>query len=681
MKKSRSYRQWFILFCINNLVFLSLQFGFVFSDSSTFINAMPLPTPIYFELMGTLLIHLMLYLLLSALQTLLIWGLTQWHLSIASLERWHITICAVFFGALLSSNAYFFPLSRFSSLFLPELPHLILILVLLLLLFMMGLLILNMLMFALQQYPKTSLGTLMMGLGLFFYEPKLITFNQYQAEAPPPNVILIGVDSLNPYKINAKDMPTVMRFINQSVLFKETITPLARTYPSWSSILTGLYPEHHHAHYNLMPPDRVKNVSSIAWTLQRLGYQTLFATDDRRFSNMGKEFGFQTIIGPKIGANDLLLGSFNDFPLSNLLINLPISHWLFPYNYINRASHFSYYPQSFNKALQHGLSRTHRDAPMFMAVHFTLPHWPYTWAASSPQKMGDQAQLDKTEPLYQLGLQQVDQQVATLLSFLRKNGYLENSMVILLSDHGEALGLPGSRQTSATAYQGPGASTFVDYLQRKLSTDLNISMGHGSDLLSPDQYHCLLAFKIYQKNHLTTHSKTINTRVALIDIAPTILNFLNLPSSALDGLSLLNTLVSNEKPRATRFFIMESGMFANQKLTREKLLQIGQQFFTVDPKGGQLQLRKDKLSALDAMKLYAVIDGNWVLALYPDDKGYIPIIQRLSDGKWTDELGSDFAKNSPAKPLLQHLQEFYKKNWTICGQKAGYKTHSRLPTV
>ena len=184
-------------------------------------------------------------------------------------------------------------------------------------------------------------------------------------------------------------------------------------------------------------------------------------------------------------------------------------------------------------------------------------------------------------------------------------------------------------------------------------------------MLSPDQYHCLLAFKIYQKNQLTTSPKIIKTRVALIDIAPTILNFLNRPSPALDGLSLLNTLVSNEKPLAKRFFIMESGILANQNPTREKLLQIGQEFFTIEPKGGQLQLRKDKLSSLDTKKLYAVIDGNWILALYPDDKGYIPIIQHLSDGKWTDELGTDFAKNSPAKTLLQHLHQFYKKNWPL----------------
>ena len=41
-----------------------------------------------------------------------------------------------------------------------------------------------------------------------------------------------------------------------------------------------------------------------------------------------KNLALNKIIGPKLGVNDVLLGTFNDFPLSNLLINFPISSWL-----------------------------------------------------------------------------------------------------------------------------------------------------------------------------------------------------------------------------------------------------------------------------------------------------------------------------------------------------------------
>ena len=505
-------------------------------------------------------------------------------------------------------------------------------------------------------------------LNIFLYNNKVPLIERHHpTETTHSNIILIGVDSLGPKSISTKNTPALTHFIKDSVLFKETISPLARTYPAWSSILTGLYPHHHHARYNLMPPELVQSSSSVAWPLQHLGYQTIFATDDRQFNNMGKEFGFQTIIGSKLGVYDMLLGTFNDFPLSNFLVNLPFSHWIFPYNYINRASHFTYSPQSFDKALQYTLASRKQASPLFLAVHFTLPHWPYAWAESPPPKSHEYSPKERAE-LYLAALNRVDQQVAKLLRELHQYGYLENSLVVLLSDHGEAFYVSGSRQTNQRSYQGPGVSKFSNYLKQKTSTTLERSVGHGSDLLSAAQYHCILAFKIYRQNQLITTPKVINTRVALLDIAPTIYAFLNKPArQQVDGISLLKPLISDENLLHERFFIMESGMLPNQFLSREKAKVLGKKYFTVDAQTSQLQLRKKELAALDAMKLYAVIEGNWILALYPDGDDYMPIIMNLYSGKWTDELTSDFARLSPATNLLNHLQLFYKKKWPLIG--------------
>lgn len=660
MKKLPLYRQWFIHFALYNLIFLSLQCVFILSKSNGFISAIPLPATVYLWLFLTLFIHLVLYFILSIIQTTLIWGLAQRSLTLVALERWHITIWTIFVCALLTSNAYFFPLSYFSRLFLPELPHAFLIILMLSAFFILGALLLNTLFFASKQYPKTISGFLFLFLSLFIYTNIKFPGPSQIIHSSTPNVILIGVDSLSPNNVNAHDTPTLARFINSSVFFKETISPLAHTYPSWSSILTGLYPEHHRARYNLIPSEVVKSSRSIAWKLQKLGYQTIFATDDRQFNNMGSEFGFQKIIGPRVGANDILLGKFNDFPLSNLLINLPFSRWLFPYNYINRASHFTYYPQSFDKMLRKSLAPNNSVTPTFIAVHFTLPHWPYAWATSSPAKVNDEYNVEQRGQLHLEAIKQTDKQVDKLLHTLQEYGYLENSLVILLSDHGEAFYVPGSRQTNPLAYQGRGARVFADYLQRKTSTALEMSVGHGSDLLSPDQYHCVLAFKIFEHNHLKITHKIISTRVALIDLAPTIYAFLGIPTQHVDGVSLLNAIQHNQ-PLPERAFVMESGMLPNQFLTREKMRLLGKKFFTIDSNNGQLQLRKNEIAALDTQKLYALIEGNWVFALYPDDNGYIPITLRLSDGKWTDELTTDFAKKSPAINMFNRLQHFYQK--------------------
>lgn len=659
MIKAPPYRHWFIRYSIYNLLFFSFQLSYL--NTQTFISPLPLPGIIYIELLTTLLIHIGLYLLLSAMQTLLMWGLAQQNLTRASLKIGHFIIWSLTVFLLLVGNSYFFPLSRFSLVLLRDMPTVFILALLLVPLTILTLLMLNMLFWVLKKHPKISLGSSFMFCILVIENHQSIPFSPDPIETKTPNIILIGIDSLDPKQINAKNMPTVTAFMQQSVFFQQTITPLARTYPSWSSILTGLYPEHHHNHYNLTPPELVTSNRSLAWDLQKAGYQTLLATDERRFSSIGKEFGFQTIIGPKVGANDILMSVLNDFPLSNFLINLPIGHWAFPYNHMNRASNFSYYPATFDKAIQNTLVDGHSKPPIFIAIHFTLAHWPYTWATSSPNFSVTQKKPQITETLYQLGLHQVDQQIAHVLDVLQHRGYLDNSMLILLSDHGEAIPLSKSRQTTLESYQGPGASQFVDYLKRKTSTAIDESSGHGSDLLSPNQYNCLLAFKIYQHGGLITRPKIINTRVALIDIAPTIYHFLSLIPPGSDGVSLLTSIIHKAIIPPDRFFIMESGMLANKELSPEKALFMAKKFLRITPKLGHLQISKDKLSALDADKLYAIIEGNWVLALYPDDRGYIPITLHLTDGKWTDELNSDFGKKSPAISMLKKLNQFYNK--------------------
>lgn len=72
-------------------------------------------------------------------------------------------------------------------------------------------------------------------------------------------------------------------------------------------------------------------------------------------------------------------------------------------------------------------------------------------------------------------------------------------------------------------------------------------------------------------------------------------------------------------------------------------------------------MKPDELIQVNNQKLYGVISGNWILALYPDDNTYITVILNLSTGEWIDNLQSDFAKSSPAEKLKRQLQEFYGK--------------------
>lgn len=145
------------------------------------------------------------------------------------------------------------------------------------------------------------------------------------------------------------------------------------------------------------------------------GYETMYASDDKRFSNITKEYGFNKILGPRMGVNDFLLGGLSDFPLTNLLIKLPAAKWLFPFNYGNRAAAITYEPRTFLELVKTGLINRSQK-PLFLAVHLCLAHWPFTWA-NDGQKPGLRLPQQYTN-----SVQALDKQFSVLLTLLEVSG-------------------------------------------------------------------------------------------------------------------------------------------------------------------------------------------------------------------------------------------------------------------
>lgn len=656
MKQNHSIFSYFWQFLLFNFCFFGLQLLLLYSHAESLISSIKLPWTIYFEIIGTIIIQFSLYIIISLIQTIMLVGILKrsWHYF--SVDQWQTIIWSLFACFILSANAYYFPLSVFSKLFSPPIPAFIFLTLLYFSLFCLSVLLLNCL------FYRYSIRILSIALPFVVC---IIILNHYLKPTPnqnlnqSPNIIILGIDSLSPESVTSRNMPFLYQVLTDSLQFTNTISPLARTYPAWSSILTGLYPKHHLAEENLVERNRVKSQFSIVWKLRKLGYNTIYATDDRRFNSIDKDFGFKKIIGPKTGVNDVMLGSYNDFPLGNLLINFRIGSWLFPYNYSNRASFISYYPETFTIQLEKELS-LQQKRPVFLAVHFALPHWPYAWAASLPNQVNNEFSLSKRDALYQSALKAVDNQFKAIFSYLKQHNYFKNSLLIILSDHGEVLYYPNTRLTSYQNYQSLLTSKLAEYFKTKTATELDKSAGHGSDILSPMQYHSLLAFNIYKNGRLLTKTSKIKTRVALFDLAPTILDFLNITNKQkMDGISLLPAIIHPNALLPNRTFFIESGMFPNQDFTKEKAIELGKKIYKVNPDTGELELKPNELINVNNQKLYGVISGNWILALYPDDNIYIPVILNLSTGEWIDNLESDFAKSSPAEKLKGQLQKFY----------------------
>ena len=91
-----------------------------------------------------------------------------------------------------------------------------------------------------------------------------------------------------------------------------------------------------------------------------------------------------------------------------------------------------------------------------------------------------------------------------------------------------------------------------------------------------------------------------------------------------------------------------------------KVLFEGIDFFEINPLTTRLTVRKSMASLILSSKQYADFYGEWVLALYPQNKKtMMPILVNLETGQWTNDLRLSFAKKAPVTHMINALKNFY----------------------
>jgi len=442
------------------------------------------------------------------------------------------------------------------------------------------------------------------------------------------NIVILGVDSLRNDLSEASDgrqlTPHIDAFLNGAHRFRDAVTPLARTYPAWVSILTGRHPVTTNARFNLMPRALVHEGDTLAETLHTRGYRSVFATDEMRFANFDESFGFDELITPPIGASDFLLGTVGDLPLVNVLAGTWIGGWLFPSNHANRAAYVTYEPAHFLSRLDRELDLT---GPSFLAIHLTLSHWPYSWAGqplpTTPQEY---------RPAYRLAIEEVDRQFQDVLQLLKRKGVLDNAIVVVLSDHGDALGFPS------------------DSMLRKTGTSREIwdsLWGHGTSVLSPHQYGVLLAMRAFGRARLPGNPAVHDWPVALEDVRPTLEELVaGEAPQHVDGISLVPYLAGTapavEFESRVRFTetCFNTVMMMAGEINPSGLVSEAAIFYQMVPDTGWVQLRPDRLGEIMAKKQRAAISQDSLLAAIPS---------------WNDDTVS-YLFSSRQSPLPRRLQ-------------------------
>jgi predicted RNA binding protein YcfA (HicA-like mRNA interferase family) len=518
---------------------------------------------------------------------------------------------------------------------------------------------------------KTTMAIILiaaLGVGGFYYwkinyAPKPIVVTPTVKAGDKPNIILVSMDYFRPgdttYFGNPTELtPNVDNILKQSTVFKHTITAIARTFPSLMTVESGSYPIKNGARFNLIDPTKVNHDMTMAHTLQNQGYYTMMATDGSHFFYMTKDYGYNQIVAPPPGLNEFLLSSINDFPLSNLVMNSIVGKYLFPYNYMNRNASFTYKPQTFNKELTRALAKR-PDQPLYIHIHLTLAAWPYSWSSPTP---GIPANLSKTERIhyrFNVGLKAVDQQFGQVMQILQQQHLLNNAMLVVFSDHGQAFGEPGDRITEKANLVGKASNADIYRF-----TQLNTSVGHGTDVLSMKQYHPLLAFKIYGGPPINQiGSRTLVT--SLIDIAPTVLDYLHVANPGMQGISLMPEITAfPQTGLGDRPLFMETEFTLPSILTADpsiaSVLNQGISYYDLNLKTGILQVKPMIGKLIIKGKQRAVIQGRWMLAFYPNSKGPgTLVLVNLATKQWTLDLSDAFAQTAPLQQMWQELSNFY----------------------
>lgn len=464
-----------------------------------------------------------------------------------------------------------------------------------------------------------------------------INVNNEMPTTSKPNVFIIGIDSLNQDEINEKQTPFLQSFIDESIYLPNTYTHVARTFPSWVSILTGDYPLTNKARLNLTNFNQIDLTKALPYYLKNAGYTNYYIQDERRFNNIDERFFFDRVIGPPATAAEFILSKFVDLPLLALTSKLKFFNYFMPHLQNNRAVWVTYDPTKFNKIINVSLHPF--EKPVFVASHFTLPHWPYKTNNKTNH-------LKDNYHKYLESIKMVDDQVASYMFNLKSKGLLKNALIFIISDHGESF------------------SRDIDTPKHNENSQIINLAGHGTSIVSNSQYKTLLSFKYFKNNKLSDFGD-VRTKLnyAMSDITPTIIDILKLDvKKEFDGQSILKVKKQRDIPLESSL----QPMFNSKgKVDINGTIEQNANLFEIDPLG-KVIIRKSLYQKAVNSKQRGIIFDKWQLSIYPEHANQIYITDLESNILYKD---IDFPNARLKVELLDKLCSLYLEEVTVAQVK------------
>jgi arylsulfatase len=250
-----------------------------------------------------------------------------------------------------------------------------------------------------------------------------------------PNVLLIGIDTLRadalgPWGKNPSLSPSLDRLAGQSDVWLDAYSVFNITNPSFASMMTGFYGKNHGV-YDLktpLPPDH----TTLAELYSGAGYETfaLISASHLGNHNSGLGQGFAEVqTATEHAAAEMPVEATMDWLKAHADHPKPFFVWLHLFDPHTPHTPPEPYARGFRPAKAAGLS----------PVRSWVPFRP-----AGPRGFTE-AVLGADKDLYDGEVAYADRQVGRLVDFLESRGLLEDTIVVVVSDHGENLGDHGIR--------------------------------------------------------------------------------------------------------------------------------------------------------------------------------------------------------------------------------------------
>ncbi|HVZ32236.1 MAG TPA: sulfatase-like hydrolase/transferase, partial [Polyangiaceae bacterium] len=376
----------------------------------------------------------------------------------------------------------------------------------------------------------------------------------------PHDVLFLAVDSLRPDMIDEEHTPHLARLLSESIYFPNTLVTQPRTGPSWTATLTGMPPLLNGI--ETMFPDashsQVENFSLPAH-LASYGYRTAVFSEYAGEFFSRANFGFQVAAVPSVELKDItgqmlmmrvptVLAAasllYTQGSLGHALLGRRIDNLM--RGMANFASPQVLEDDMLTLAHEDRREPGERKTPFFWLVFYSQPHFPYTSssdfypkyevAGSAPElRFGRDAVSDtpiespedrkQVVGLYRAALAETDAAIGKLLDRLKVERLLDNTIIVLMADHGEGL------------YECPTC------------------VGHGDNLRSLSTLKVPLAFHLPRAKFPQAKPERLDQFVSQLDVYPTILALLGHKRLApQEGVALLNRKGQVQRPPERDFF-------------------------------------------------------------------------------------------------------------------------------